>query len=207
MILNKSIKLVAAAGLLAVSTFALAQASAPASAAKKELINKLLTLQQPGLELLARDLVQRPMGALMQQAGAALQKVPADKREAVAKTLETELKKFADDSIPVVKASAQKNAPAAIGTLLDERFTEDELRTVIAWMESPVSKKFGAIQPDLQKALVEKIMADTGTTLDARFNTLKADMGKTLDQAAGTPAAPATAKPAPAASKAAPVKK
>ena len=212
MILNKSIKLLTAAGLLAASTLVLAQASAPApasapmSAAKKELINKLLTLQQPGLELLARELVQRPVQPLAQQAGQALQTVPADKREAVGKQLEAELKKFVDESIPVVKASAQKNAPATIGGLLDERFTEDELRVVIAWMESPVSKKFAAIQPDLQKAMVEKIMAETGPTLDARFKALQGDMMKTLQ--ASVPAATAPAKAAPAASKAAaPVKK
>ncbi|HEY4082533.1 MAG TPA: DUF2059 domain-containing protein [Burkholderiaceae bacterium] len=213
--MNKSIKLLAATGLLAASTLALAQASAPApapapmSAAKKELINKLLTLQQPGLDLLARELVQRPVQPLAQQAGAALQNVAADKREAVGKQLEAELKKFVDESIPVVKASAQKNAPAAIGGLLDERFTEDELRVVIAWMESPVSKKFGAVQPDLQKAMVEKIMAETGPTLDARFKALQGDMTNTLKAAApasATSAAPS--KTAPAASKAAaPVKK
>lgn len=214
MILNKSIKLLTAAGLLAASTLVLAQASAPApapapmSAAKKELINKLLTLQQPGLELLSRELVQRPVQPLAQQAAQALQSVPADKREAVGKQLEAELKKFVDESIPVVKASAQKNAPSAIGDLLNERFTEDELRVVIAWMESPVSKKFGAIQPDLQKAMVEKIMAETGPTLDARFKTLQSDMTNTLKASVPAAATSAAPKAAPAASKAAaPVKK
>ena len=203
-------KLIAAACLFTVSTVCLAQASAPASAAKKALIDKLLTMQQPALEQLARDIIQRPMVPLMQSAGQALQQVPADKREATAKTLEADIKKFADEAVPMVKASAVKLAPATIGGLLDERFTEDELRQVIAWMESPVSKKFGAVQPELQKALVEKIMAENGPALDARFKTLQQTMGKTLSQSVPQGAAPGAApaaKPASAPAKAAPVKK
>ena len=169
---------------------------------------KLLAIQQPGLEILARDLVQRPMVPLMQSASQALQQVPADKREAVAKTMEADVKKFADEAIPMVKASAVKNAPSVLGSLLDERFTEDELRTIVAWMESPVSKKFGAVQPDLQKALVEKIMAENGAQLDARFKALQQSMANTLGikPPPAATSAPA-AKPAPAPTKAAPVKK
>ncbi len=203
--MNKSLKVLAAAGLLAASTICMAQASAPSSAAKKALIDKLLAIQTPGLDVLARDLVQRPMVPLMQQVQAVLQQVPADKREATGKALEAEVKKFMDDSVPQVKASAVKNLSGTVGTLLDERFTEDELRQVVAWLESPVSKKFGGVQPDLQKALIEKIMAENGAVLDQRFKTLQLDMGKTLGIAPPKPAsAPAASKPAPAP---APVKK
>jgi hypothetical protein len=207
--LNQALKLLAAAGLLAASTLCMAQASAPAapaSPAKKALIEKLLAIQQSGVEMLAREMVQRPLGPLMQQASAALQQVPADKREATAKALDAEVKKFLDESVPQVKASASKAVPGTVGALLDERFTEDELRQVLAWMESPVSKKFGSAQPDMQKALIEKIMADTGPALEARFKTLQQDMSKTFAATQGQPAASA-AKPAPAASKPAPAKK
>ena len=201
--MKHTIKLLAAAGLLALAPLS----QAAITPAKQELINKLLAIQQPGLEILARDLVQRPMVPLMQSASQALQQVPADKREAVAKTMEADVKKFADEAIPMVKASAIKNAPGVLGSLLDERFTEDELRTIVAWMESPVSKKFGAVQPDLQKALVEKIMAENGAQLDARFKSLQQSMANTLGIKPAP--APASAAPAPkaAVSKAAPVKK
>ncbi len=203
--MNKSLKVLAAAGLLAASTLCMAQASAPASPAKKALIDKLLAIQAPSMDVLARELVQRPMVPLMQQVTAALQQVPADKREATGKALEAQVKKFLDDSVPQVKASAVRNLPGAVGTLLDERFTEDELRTIVTWMESPVSKKFGGMQQDMQKALVEKIMAENGPALDQRFKTLQLDMGKTLGIAPPKPAsAPVAAKPAPAP---APVKK
>lgn len=201
--MNKTLKVLAAASLLAASTLCMAQASAPASPAKKALIDRLLAIQAPSLDLLARELIQRPMVPLMQQAQAALQQVPADKREATGKALEAQAKKFVDDSVPVLKASAVKNLPNTVGALIDERFTEDELRQIVAWMESPVSKKFGGAQPDMQKALIEKIMAESGPTLDQRFKALQQDMGKTLNAAVPKPAS----SPAPAASKPAPVKK
>ena len=205
--MNKSLKVLAAASLLAASTLCMAQASAPASPAKKALIDKLLAIQTSGLDSLARELVQRPVVPLMQQAGAALQQIPADKREATGKTLDAELKKYLDDSTPQVKASATKNLAPTVGALLDERFTEDELRQILTWMESPVSKKWGGAQPDLSKALIEKVYAEVGPVLDQRINALRQDMGKTLGIAPPpkpTSAPAATTKPAPAP---APVKK
>ena len=64
-------------------THAQPASGAAASAAKKELVQKVLKLQQPSVENLARNLVEQPAGQLMQAAGRALQtQVPADKREA-----------------------------------------------------------------------------------------------------------------------------
>lgn len=206
--LNKSLKVLAAAALLVASQFSLAQSTAvpaaapvaPSSPAKKELIAKLMVLQQPGVEMLSRTLLQQPLGPLMQQAGGALQQVPAEKREATAKAMEAEIKKFVDDNAPMMKERALKLAPSTVGVLLDERFTEEELRQVVGWLESPVSKKFGQINGELQKALADKLLAETGGTLEARFKTLQQNLAKHL----GLPPAPASA---PAAKPAAPAKK
>lgn len=192
---------------------AVAQSSAPAasastaSPAKKELIAKMLQLQQPGVEQLARNILQQPLGALMQGAGAALQQVPADKREAVAKAMEADIKKFVDDNAGFMKERALKIAPGTTGALLDERFTEDELRQLVAWFESPVNKKFAQVGGELQKALADKLLAEVGPTLDGRFKTLQASLAKHLGLPAqgSAPASGAAAgKPAAAA---APAKK
>jgi len=195
-----TIKLLAAASLLALAPLV----QAAPTPAKQALIDKLLALQQPGLEMLARDIVQRPLMPVMQKASMNLQQVPADKREAVTKAVDADVKKFIEDAFPIVKASALKVAPTAIGTLLDERFTEDELNQIVTWMESPVSKKFSGIQPDLQKALVEKILAENGPQLEARFNALQLSVDKTMGLKPAPSAAPA---PSASASKAAPAKK
>lgn len=170
-------------------------ALAEPSPAKKALIDKLVQLQQPQAELLARNVVQQPIGPLMQSAGQALQQLPADKREATAKAMEAEIKKFVEDNVAYVKDKAAKMAPTTTAAFLDERFTEDELKQVVAWFESPVSKKFGQVQMELNKALLDKVLGEAGPTLQERFKTLHASLAKQL----GIPAPASAAKPAPSA--------
>jgi hypothetical protein len=200
--LKKSMKMLAVAALLCSASLSFAQGATPASTpaqtsspAKKELIAKLLLLQQPGIEMLTRNILQQPLAGLMQSAGGALQQVPADKREAVGKAIEADLRKFFDDNAPMMKERAIKLSPTTIGVVLDERFSEDELKQVLAWLESPVSKKFGQVNGELQKVLTEKLMADVGGTLDTRFKTLQQGIAKQLGVTV-----PKAATPAPAAS-------
>lgn len=175
-------------------------AQAEISPAKKELIAKIVQLQQPMAEGLARNIVQQPLGQLSQAAGQALQQVPPDKREATAKAMDAEIKKFLEDNVAYLKDKALKAAPTTASALLDERFTDEELRQVLAWAESPVSKKFGQVSGELQKALVEKLLAESGPTLDGRFKTLQATLAKQMGlptSASAPAAAPAAAtKPA-----------
>ena len=79
----------------------------------------------------------------MQMAGRAIQtQLPADKREAIGKTIEADAKKYVDEAYPPVRERALKLAPTTLGAALEEKFTEDELKQLIAWLESPVNKKF-----------------------------------------------------------------
>ena len=56
-----------------------AQASAPANAAKKALVAKILQLQQPGIEGMSRTMIEQPAAQLMQQVSGVLrQRVPDD---------------------------------------------------------------------------------------------------------------------------------
>ena len=83
---------------------------------KKELVQKLLTLQQPGIEQVSRGLVERPAVQMMQEAGLVLQRQTApDKREALGKQIEAEVKKYVDESCPLVRERALKIAPTTIG--------------------------------------------------------------------------------------------
>ncbi|MFG6449210.1 DUF2059 domain-containing protein [Roseateles sp. BYS180W] len=177
------------AALLGVVPLAQAQSTAasstqaPASAtspAKKALIAKLVQLQLGGGEAVAAGLLQAPVGQLMQRAGNALQQLPQDKREAAAKAIEADVRKFLDTNTAFLKERAVKVAPSALSPVLDERFSEDELRQAIAWLESPVNRKLSQTMPDLQRTLSEKLMADAGKTMDERFNALQNAVGKHL---------------------------
>ncbi|WP_310385709.1 DUF2059 domain-containing protein [Roseateles sp.] len=199
--MNKSMKILATAALAVCVNAGFAQAATPAatptaaapSAAKKELIAKLIQLQQPGVENIARMLIQQPVGQLMQGAGQALQtQVPAEKREATAKAIEAEVRKFVDDAVPMVKDKGAKMSSSVWAPMLDEKFSEDELKQIIAWLESPASKKYQQIGAEMQNALGQKLMAEVGPGLDTKFKTLQQSIAKQLG-VTPKPAAPAAA--------------
>ena len=175
--------------------------------AKKELVAKVLLLQQPAIEQAAQALAERPALQMLQQAGMALQQqVPADKREAVAKEIQAEAKKYADEAVPLVRERAIKLAPSTIGALLEEKFSEDELKQLIAIIESPVNRKFLQLGGEMQNALIDKLVAETQGVVEPKVRALEQAIGKRLAQVApaAAPAAPAAKggkAPAKAASK------
>jgi hypothetical protein len=187
-------------GLALAIALAAGTALAEPSPAKKALIDKIVALQMHGLaDNMAGGLVQAPLSQLTQPLRAAVQQVPAEKREATGKALEAELKKFVEENVPYLKDKIAKAAPNTASALLDERFNEDELKQILAWAESPVSQKFGAASAELQKAIVQKVMAEVAPTMDGRFKTLQGNLAKQLGiqapaGAASKPAAPVAPK-------------
>lgn len=159
---------------------------------KKELVAKVLQLQQSSIEALARNIVERPAVQMMQAAAATLQaQVPPAKREAAAKSIDADVRKFVDEGVPILTERAIKIAPATYGAGLEEKFTEDELRQLVAWLESPVNKKFQQTIPELQNAFTQKLIAEAGPLLDPKLLALQRKLQATL----GAPAAPAAAAP------------
>jgi hypothetical protein len=166
--------------------------------AKKELVAKVLLLQQPAIEQAAQALAERPALQMLQQAGMALQsQLPADKREAVAKEIQAEAKKYADEAVPLVRERAVKLAPSTVGALLEEKFSEDELKQLIAIIESPVNRKFLQLGIEMQNVLIDKLVAETQAVIEPKVRALEQAIGKRLAQAAPA-AAPAAAAPKPA---------
>lgn len=182
------IPLILAAALMAAVPLAGAQTPAPAtspatatSPAKKELVQRILVVQQPAIENMARQLVEVPAARLMQQAGPVLQqRVAADKREAVAQEIQADVKKYVDEAAPFVRERAVKLGPSTIGVLLEEKFTEDELKQIVATLESPVYKKFNALGNDMQRALGEKLVAETRSTIEPKMQALQQSVGRRL---------------------------
>ena len=87
----------------------------PLSPVKKELIAKVLNLQQPAIENMSRALAEQPAAQMMQQAAVVLQtRIAPEKREAVGKEIQADLKKYADEAVPLVRDRALKLAPSTI---------------------------------------------------------------------------------------------
>jgi hypothetical protein len=185
---------------------------AQSTPAKKELIARILKIQQAGIEAMARDLTRQPASDLVAGAVEYLQtQVAADKREALAKGVQQDADKYFNETYPIVRDRALKLAPTTVGTLLDEKFNEDELKQVVAMMESPVYVKFQSLGPDMQRALVGKLVPDLKPQVTPKVRALDDAIAKRLGvpSVASSAAAAAAAGNAPAASGAgkAPAKK
>ena len=181
--------------LLAAASFAHAETSP----AKQALITKILKAQQPAIEGLSRNIVEQPAVQMWQQAAAALQnRVAADKREAVAKEIQADLKKFVDEATPIVREKAIKLGPTTIGKLLDEKFNEKELKELLAIFESPVNRKFQELAPVMQRTLGEALVADTRPQIEPKVRALEQRIGTHLGIPRPTAAPAPTAPAAPA---------
>ncbi|MEO6031315.1 MAG: DUF2059 domain-containing protein [Burkholderiaceae bacterium] len=172
--------------------------AATTSPAKKELVAKVIALQHDSIENLARNIVERPAMQLMQEAGRALQtQVAPEKREAAAKSIEADIKKFVDESSPVLRARALKVAPAVLAPLLEEKLSEDDLKQLVAWLESSAAKRYQQVAGELQQVLAQKVAGEAGTLLEPKLQALQQKIRTTL----GVPA-PAAQGSTPAAANA-----
>ena len=171
-------------------------AQAQSTPAKKALVVRVLKLQQPGIEGVARTLAERPALDMLDRAGPALtSRVAADKREAVGKEIQADVKKYLDEVVPLVRDRAIKLAPTTIGAVLEEKFSEAELKSLADFLESPAYIRFQQLGNDMQKSLVEKLLADTRSIVEPKINALDQTVAKrlgiTAPAAGATGAAPA----------------
>ena len=183
--------------ILAIAAACATTAQAQSTPAKKEAVARILKVQQPGIEKMARALVQDSVLPLMDAAGNALQqRVAADKREALAKEMQADARKYVDETTTMVRDRALKLAPTTVGPMLEEKFTEDELKQLVSLLESPVLAKFNAVGGDMQRGLLEKVVADTRPQVEPRLRALEANFAKKLGlppeggNAGNKPAAP-----------------
>lgn len=173
-----------------------ASAPAAASPAKKELVAKVLQLQQQDLEMVARGLVEQPARQMMQQAAAVMQnQVPADKREAIGKTIDADVRKYVDETYPLVRDKAIKLAPSTVGAVLEEKFSEEELKQLVAWLDSPVHRKFQQATADMRASFMQKLLPEARPLMEPKVQALEQKVRVAL----GLPAAPAPGASGPAA--------
>jgi hypothetical protein len=178
---------------------AAAAANTPASPAKKELIQRVLKLQQGGIERLATAMTEEPAVLLVERVSAVIAaNIPKERQEAIATEMQAEVQKFLKDTVPQVRKSAQQLAPSTIGAVLENKFNEEELRQIVAVMESPAYAKYQQLSGEMQQALQTKLVSDTRATVEPRVQALEKTLSDRLKVATQTsaskPAAPA--KPA-----------
>lgn len=161
------------AGLAALCATTMVEAQT--SPTKKELVARVLKAQQGDIEGVARSLVERPAAQMMQEAGLAMQRqIAPEKREAVAKAIEAEAKKYVEEAMPSVRERALKIAPSTIGAVLETKMSEDDLKVLLAWLDSPTYKKYSALGPEMRNGFVQQLLKEAGPMVEPKAQALDA---------------------------------
>ena len=175
----------------------LAATSLSAHADKKEVVQKILSSQQGALDDMSRNVAEQPARQLAMRARQSLvQGVPEDKREATAKLVDAEIKKYLDGAVPAVRASAGKLSTSVLGPIYEEKFSEDELKQLQAMLESPVLKRYQSLLPEMSNALLEKVVADARPQVTPKLQTAEKNIRAILDKATGGKLSQSEGKPA-----------
>jgi len=155
---------------------------------KKELVARIIRAQQTAIEGLARQITERPavemLAGAMQVVAA---RVPREKQEAVAKDIQSDAQRYADSAVPIVTRRAIEIAPSTMGAVLEEQFSEDELKQIATLLENPTVLKFQRLLPDMQKSLGERLVADTRPQIEPKVAAMEDAVNRKLTAIAGPP--------------------
>ena len=172
-------------------------AASPAWAqTKKELVARVVALQQADYEAIGRGIASQPAQQMLSVAGQALGQLPADRREAVGKEIQVEVRKFYDSVAPMLAERAGKIGQAIAPAMLEEKFSEDELKLVINFLESPASRKYSEIGSQLPSRISERLVSETRASVEPKLKALEQSVTAKLKAAAAAGAAASAPKPA-----------
>jgi len=161
-----------------------AQGSSKSTNAKRALAVKLAQLQQKSesdniAQQLTASAVQPLVVAWSQKLD---QTVPPDKQKEVREKLDQELKKFSDDAFKTIREQTAKTAEEALVPIFMEKFSESELKTIIAYQESTAAAKFAAIGTDAANTWALQVVENTRAAIETS--------SKAFDEAASKIVAP-----------------
>ena len=162
-------------------------------------MQRFLKVQQNDIESAARSLVEQPAAAMMREAGLAMQQqqMPPEKFQQLGKQIEVEVKKYVDEAYPLVRDKALKIAPTTIGAALEAKMTEDELKQLLAWLESPAAKKFQQVAAESRNDFLQQIRTEAGPLVQPKLVALDGRIRVILGvpPAGGQPSAAPTPAP------------
>ena len=151
----------------------------PVSDEKQKLIQRILTLWHP--EDVPVMMVQRRATDAMLQSRVALQgKVSNEKRDAALRDIATDVQKYVDEVTPIAKDSAKRQLNPVITPMLAQNFTEEELKQIVTFLESPIKKKFEQFIPQAEKAIGTKVAEETHVAVDAKGQAMTQSVGLKL---------------------------
>lgn len=170
-------------------------AHAQSTPTKTILVASILKSQQSGIEAMARATAEQPALMILDRAGGVLaSKIAADKRDGIGKDIQSDAQKYLQEAVPLVVASAVKLAPSTIAPLLEERFSEVELKEISIYLESPAIKKYQQVGNEMQQALLAKLLVETNEAIVPKVTALEQTVAKRLGITVPPIAPPASKK-------------
>ena len=169
---------------------------------KRELAQRAIAAQEGSeQQRLIAQLTGTAIGPLIARWNERISQMPAAKQDAAIKTLDAELKKYEADATQIISAQATKSKGEALVSAYAERFSEDELKQLVALMEAPIFKKYQGVAPELGNAYVKSIVDGARDRITQRSKAFDAAAEKITGPAiSGAPAGGTTSAPgAPAA--------
>lgn len=151
------------ATLLATSGLALSTSALAQDDAKRALAVRLAQIQQKAdAGAMAGQLTASAVQPLIAVWSQRLDEtVPPARQKEVRDKLDVELKKFTDSTEKTIEAQVAKAAEPALVPIFMEKLSEDEMKTIIAYLESPVSAKFQALGPEAASAWAKRVVDAT----------------------------------------------
>lgn len=160
-----------------VTMVAAPNAAIPAS--KQPLVDRVLALWH--VENVAIQMVQRPAADALEQAHIALQgRVTGAKQDATMKQIAVDVQKYIDEATPIARDNATRIKASTLGPLLAQNFSEEELRQLIALLESPVKSKFEQLVPQMERAYGQRIAETSRAAIDPKLKAMTESVGTKL---------------------------
>ena len=157
---------------LACSLLCLAPAALAQDAVKKELATRIVNLQKAqDMDALLAQLAGSANKVVVNNWLPRLDKLPAAKQKAAADQLDSELKKFNDDNVRTIKAKNDKLSLEVLVPAYAEKFSTEELKQLVAFLESATIKKYYAANPQLANLLAQRLVEATQADVEARIKT------------------------------------
>ena len=129
-------------------------------------------------------MLREPVDNALRQSRAALQaRTTPEKRDEALKDIEGYAKELLEKLLPKVLERSKKLTQTTVVPILSEKLTEEELRQVIAMLESPTKAKFEALVPEMQKALGTKLGEEQGGEVKPQMEEFQQRVGKRLREA------------------------
>ena len=178
---------------ISIATLLVAACALPLGAAaqnsdnKRALAVKLAQIQQKNDgDAMAEQLTASAVQPLIADSSQKLdESVPPAKQKDVRDKLDQELKKFSESTFKTIQGQTSKGAEAALVPIFMEKLSEDELKTIIAYLESPAAAKFQSLGPDATNAWAKKVIDATRPSVKSGADSFNAAAARIVGASGG----------------------